>query len=372
MMSKKVLGIIYSNSYDSSLGSLTARRTMGSVPFGGRYRLIDFILSNLVNSGVSKVGVIANSNFRSLMDHVGSGRPWDLSRKMDGLFMLPPFTAQSTERDFNNRIEVLNRIMDFISGSKEEYVLISDANVVCNMDFQELFDFHSEKNADITIVYCNGKIPKLEDRMVLTVDSNDKISEISISPKTDEDVFYSTNIILVNKAILERLIGDAESFGYANFEKDIIQKNVNHLNIYGYCFEGESFTIDSLNTFFAANMSLLSRDCRKDLFNKDRPIFTKVKNEMPVVYGIGSETKNSLISDGCLIEGTVINSVLSRGVRVAKGAVVENSIIMQDAFVGEDVKLNCVIMDKKAVVTPKKSLSGDESYPLYVGKDIII
>lgn len=372
MMPKNVLGIVYSNSYDSSLSALTARRTMGSVPFGGRYRFIDFALSNLVNCGVTKVGVVANSNYHSLMDHVGSGRPWDLSRKTDGLFILPPFNASDTQRDSGNRIEVLNRISDFISDSKQEYVLISDSNFICNIDFSGLFDFYTEKNADIAIVYCKGECPKLENLMVFDVDGNGKITNVSIEPKTAGEVNYSSDIILIRKALLERLIGDAQSYGYSSFEKDIIQKNTEHLKIYGYEFKGKSFTVDSLNSYYNANMALLEKENRNSLFNPDRPVFTKVRNDMPVIYGIGSKTENSLIADGCIIDGTVKNSIIFRGVRVAKGAVVENSILMQDAFVSENSKLNCVIMDKNTVITPNKILSGDKSYPLFVGKQIVI
>ncbi len=370
MMPKNVLGIVYSNSYDSSLGALTARRTMGSVPFGGRYRLIDFPLSNLVNCGVTKVGVIANSNFRSLMDHVGSGRPWDLSRKVDGLTMLPPFTP--TVGDGNNRIDSLSRIMEFISHSKQEYVLLMDSNFICNMDCSKLFDFHSRKNADITIAYCTGTLPKLQNQAVLEVNEDSKVTTIGIDLKTSSDVNYSANVILIRKALLERLIGDAQSYAYTSFEKDILQKNVSTLNIYGYKVEEWNCTIDSMNAYFEANMALLSKECRKELFAGDAPIFTKVRNDMPVIYGITSQCKNSLVADGCQIEGTVKNSIIFRGARVGKGAVVENSILMQDAFVGEDAKLNCVIMDKNAVVTPKKVLSGDKSYPLFVGKEIVI
>lgn len=370
MMPKNVLGIVYSNSYDSCLGALTARRTMGSVPFGGRYRLIDFPLSNLVNCGVTKVGVIANSNFRSLMDHVGSGRPWDLSRKVDGLTMLPPFTPVTG--DVNNRIDLLSRIMDFISHSKQEYVLLMDSNFVCNMDCSGLFDFHSQKNADITVAYCTGSLPQLPNQAVLEVNGESKITNIGIDVKTGGDVNYSANVILIRKALLERLIGDAQSYAYTSFVKDILQKNVSSLNIYGYKIDDWHYTIDSMNTYFAANMELLKKECRTELFKKDTPVFTKVRNDMPVVYGIASQCKNSLVADGCQIDGTVINSIVFRGARVAKGAVVENSILMQDAFVGENVKLNCVIMDKNTVITPKKVLSGDKSYPLFVGKEIVI
>ncbi len=325
MMPKNVLGIIYSNSYDSSLGALTARRTMGSVPFGGRYRLIDFALSNLVNCGVTKVGVIANSNFHSLMDHVGSGRPWDLSRKVDGLYMLPPFTPGATES--GDRIDTLNRIMEFIANSKQEYVLLMDTNVVCNIDLSRLFSFHAGKNADITIAYANGKAPKLEKTMALTLDEDGKVTNVGIDVKTESDINYSTNIILIRKALLERLIGDAESYAYTSFEKDLIQKNVSHLNIYGYKVDEWTRTIDSMESYFDANMALLEKNCRKNLFRADAPVYTKVRNDMPVIYGITSKCENSLVADGCQIDGTVKNSIIFRGVRVAKGAVVENSLI---------------------------------------------
>lgn len=372
MMPKNVLGLVFSNSYDSALGGLTARRTMGSVPFGGRYRFIDFMLSNLVNSGVTKVGLIANSNYHSLMDHVGSGRPWDLSRKTDGLFILPPFDGASTYGENSNRIDVLNRTMDFIAASKQEYVLLSDSNFICNLDFERIFEFHDDKNADITIVYCEGVLPKLENKMVLTLNGESKVTAISVDPKTEEPVNYASNVLLIRKALLERLIGDAESYNFTSFEKDVIQKNVDHLNIYGYKCEDVHFTVDSLVSYYEANMALLNGDIRKSLFNSDRPVLTKVRNDMPVIYGIGSEAKNSLIADGCIIDGTVKNSIIFRGARIAKGAVVENSIIMQDAFVGENAKLNCVIMDKNTVITPNKTLSGDKTYPIFIGKQIVI
>lgn len=372
MMAKDVIGIIFSNSYDACIAPLTARRTMGSVPFGGRYRLIDFTLSNLVNSGVSKVGVITNSNFHSLMDHIGSGRPWDLSRKRDGMFLLPPFTAAPHENGGDNKIEALNRIMDFLAASGAEQVLLSDTNFICNMDFGQLFDFHTEKNADITMVYRSGKLPQLENTMLLQCDDNSRVKGISINQKAGVTADYAVNTILIRKPVLEALIGDAESFGYTGFERDLLQRNTEKLNIYGYRFDGWGSSIDSMETYFAANMALLDVACRGDLFHADRPVFTKVRNDMPVIYGIGSETGNSLIADGCIIEGTVKNSILSRGVRVAKGAVVENSIIMQDAFVGEGAKLDCVIMDKKTVITPLKKLSGDRSYPMFIGKGVVI
>ncbi|MBO7178832.1 MAG: glucose-1-phosphate adenylyltransferase subunit GlgD [Clostridia bacterium] len=372
MMPKNVLGIVYSNSYDSCLKDLTQRRTMGSMLYGGRYRLIDFVLSNFVNSGMTNVGLITNSHFRSLMDHVGNGRPWDLSRKVDGLYLLPPFNPTNAEHDSTNKLAVLGRIKDFVKSCNEKYILLSDTNFICNIDLSEVFDFHSEKDADITIVYKKGTLPSLENMMSLTVDGNNKVTGVAVNPQNTENVNFSTNIILMRKALFESLIADAISAGYTNFEKDIIQKSVDNLNIYGYEFTGWGCEIDSVEKYFEANMALLDKDIRKDLFNKDRPVYTKVRNDMPVRYGIQSKVENSLIADGCIIEGTVKNSVIFRGVNIARGAVVENSIIMQDSFVSENVKLNCVIMDKDSVITPNKNLSGDKSYPFIVGKNIVI
>ena len=372
MMPKNVLGIVYSNSYDSCLKDFTQRRTMGSMLYGARYRLIDFVLSNLVNGGITKVGVITNSHYRSLMDHVGNGRPWDLARKVDGLYLLPPFNPTHAEHDSSNKLEVLGRISGFLKSCSEKYVLLSDTNFICNIDLSEVFDFHSKKDADITIVYKKGTLPKLENVMALTLDGDSKVTGIAVNPQNTENVNFSTNIILIRKALLESLIADALSAGSVNFEKDIIQKNVDHLNIYGYEFTGWGCEIDSVNSYFEANMALLNKDIRKDLFNKDRPIYTKVRNDMPVRYGVNSKVENSLIADGCIIEGTVKNCVIFRGVNIARGAVVENSIIMQDSVISENVKLNCVIMDKDSVIKPNKTLSGDKSYPFIIGKDIVI
>ena len=371
MRANDVLGLIYSNSHDACISELTVRRTMGSVPFGGRYRLIDFVLSGFVNCGMSKVGVITNSNFRSLMDHLGSGRPWDLSRKRDGLFMLPPFNLGEADGN-GDRIGSLNRIMDFISGSSQEYILICDTNTIYNMDFSELFDFHTQRGADITVVTKYGKLPGLKNTMVFDCDENGLVKSVAISPKTDNEVLYSINTILMRKSLLERLIGDAESFSYESFEKSIIQKNLSRFNICCFKLSGFCGTVDSLVSYFNINMELLSLKVKRNLFNEDRPIFTKIRNDMPVIYGLGCKVSDSLISDGCIIEGTVERCVLSRGVRIGKGAVVKNCILMQDTYVGDNCELSYVITDKSVVITPQKALRGVKTYPIYIGKSIII
>ncbi len=371
MIGKNVLGILYSDAYSGCISELTALRTAGSVPFGGRYRFIDFPLSNMVNSGINKVGVITNSNYRSLMDHLGTGKSWDLSRKNSGLFILPPFNFGNGQ--YSGRLEALKNTMDFIQASNEEYVLLCDTNIVCNMDFAKLIEYHMEKDADITICYKDGKYPMLDNLMKFSVGANGEVKDMSVPPKaTEGEGTYGINFIVFKKSLLERLVNQATAGDYDIFEKEVIMKNLDKLNVFGYKIDTFCSVIDSVQTYYDANMALLNPENSNNVFDRENPVYTKVHDDMPAIYGIGSKTKNSVLADGCKIEGEVENSVLFRGVHVAKGAVVKNSVIMQSCYIGEDANLNCVIMDKNGVIRPRKSISGDTAYPIYIGKNITI
>ncbi len=372
MTGNNILGIIYSNKYDECLSEITALRTMGSVPFGGRYRLIDFALSNMVNSGIEKVGVVTKSNYQSLMDHLGTGKPWDLSRKTEGMFILPPFSYAENKGPYTSRLEMLRGIMGFIARSNEEYVLFSDCNAVMNIDVDELMAFHTDKNADISIVCQRGTLPKLEHAMALELDAEARVQQIAVEPHTSQEVVYSLNMILMKRSLLQRLVNEAISLNHESFEHDILQRNTERLRIFGYEINGFARMIDSLVSYFSVSMELLDPKNCGELFNPDRPVYTKVRDDMPAIYGLGSSVKNSLIASGCIIDGEVENSVLFRGVRVEKGAVVKNSILMQGSFVATGSSLNYTITDKSVAVTPNKTLSGAENYPVFVGKGIVI
>lgn len=367
-----VLGIIFSNSYDSALPELTGVRTMGSVPFGGRYRLIDFALSNMVNSGISKVGVITKSNYRSLMDHIGAGKAWDLARKRDGLFLLPPFSAAGTEGFFRNRFEALRGNLDFITRSKEEFVVLCDSHVVCNLDFNDILNAHIENDADITIGYTTGIAPDLEDLTALTMDDTGRITGTSLC-RCGENVSYSLHIYVIRKALLERLINEGISSPVpVDLERDLIRGNVNNLKLFGFACEGFVRSLDSLQTYYDVSMELLNLENRNALFNPKRPIYTKLRDDMPAIYSPGCRVNGSLVAEGCKIEGEVENSILFHRVTIAKGAVIKNSIIMQDTYVGENVNLDCVITDKRVVIKPDKTLSGAPNFPLFIGRGIVI
>ena len=342
---------------------------MGSVPYGCRYRLIDFQLSAMVNSGIGKVGIITKSNYQSLMDHVGHGRAWDLSRKNGGLYLLPPFNIGTTGI-YSNKIEAISSAMNFLRNSEEEYVLMSDCNTIYNVDFRDMFDRHLNTGADITIAYKHTSAPAIRELTKFELADDGRIT--SISRRSDDEANYSLNVIFMRKSLLERLISEAIGLGYRSFTEDVLQKNIKSLKIYGCEFDGYVRTIDGIQSYFEANMDLLNKENRKALFSKEKPVFTKVKDDVPAIYGLDSHASNSLVADGCVIEGTVENSVLFRGVHIGKGAVVKNCVLMQNAYISDDVKLNCVIADKNVVIKPNKNLSGDVKFPVFIGKGIVI
>lgn len=372
--SNNVLGIIFANAYDRVLSDITAPRAMGSVPFGGAFRLIDFVLSNMVNCGMSKIGVITNNNYQSLMDHLGSGRPWDLARKNDGLFILPPFNSEAVDNNKSGRIGALKNIERFLERSNEEYVVLSDCNVVCSIDFEEIGAFHLEKNADITVITKKGTAPELDNLVKITgKDDNGRVTAVKVGG--GEGVFceYAVNMLLMRKALLETLVTETFAGGEKSFERDVIASNINRLAV--YCYDiSDTFcpVIDSMQSYFEANFALLNPENRKKLFRADRPVYTKAYDDMPVVYGLGSDVRNSLIADGCIINGEVENSILFRDCRVEKDAVVKNCILMPGDIVSDGAMINYVIMDKYSAIKPRKSLSGADTYLLYIGKGIVI
>lgn len=373
MANAKIAGIINSNVYDESLSELTAFRTMGSVPFAGRYRLIDFPLSAMVNAGIDTVGIITNNNYKSLMDHVSSGKPWDLARKKNGMFILPPYATAGSDSDFYyRRIGALNAHMSFIDKMDCDYVFITDCNNITSLDIKDFLAYHQSKDADITIAYKHGIIPNLSSTMAFSMDNECRIRMVSISPEVKNEVDYSMNIIIMKKILLQTLIKDAVSRNKVSFEKDIILENIERLKIFGYEIKGFSETIDSLQKYFDVSMKLLDTNNLDELFSTERPIYTKVRDDVPASYKLSADVKNSVIANGCIIEGTVENSILFRGVRIGKDAVVKNSIVFQDSFISQNASVEYTITDKSVVIRPDKHLSGAEDFPIFIGKEIVV
>lgn len=369
------VGIIFSSINEKSVYELTKQRTMASVPFGCRYRLIDFALSNMVNSGINHVGIVTHYNYQSLMDHIGSGKDWDLARRHGGIKILPPYItafANASNYLYSTRLEALISIRDFISDCKEDVVVLSDCDTVCNLDLQAMVDKHIETGADMTIAVKSSYVSQDTTKSVTVVrsDDNGRVTEVGDYAglmSGFEDIYV--RIMVLGRKYLEELISDAIAHGYTSITKDILVRNCKKHDIRTYKVDGYFSTIRSLGDYYRCSMELLDPEIRKSLFgNRTRPVFTKVRNSAPTSYINGAIVRNSLIADGCVIQGTVENSILFRGVKVGKNTHIKNSIVMQDTITGENVYLNCVITDKNVVIRDGRVLSGHETRPFFIDK----
>jgi len=369
MRTNYVMGIIFPNVHDDLLPEMTANRSMGSIPFYGRYRLIDFSLSNLVNAGISKVGVIAKSNYQSLMDHLSSGKPWDLDRKKGGLYILPPY-GRSETKVYTGHIDALQGAMSFIKDSTEQYVVMCGANVVSNFDMEAMIDSHIKTGADVTIAYKRGKLPKNHrDIMSFQFDENSRVTEILLSNKIEKDCDFSLDVTIIERNMLIHLIEEASDRNQTNLARDIFQPNVNNLKIFGWEVDDFAAVMDSTESYVNVTEELLNNPiARKQLFTSERPVFTKTRDDMPTKYGLACDVTDSIVADGCIIDGTVKSSVLFRGVHVAEGAVIENCILMQDCLIGKNVHIKHVTTDKNVIINEGTSMSGAPSYPVFIKK----
>ena len=364
----KAIGLIFASMHDNSVIDLTKKRTMGSIPFGGRYRLIDFPLSNMVNSNINEVGVITKSNYGSLLDHIGSGREWDLSRKSGGLHLLPPF-SQVDNGMYRGRLEALNGVWEFLEHSHGEYVVMSDCDIVTTIDYGDVLEKHIESGADITVV--TGKTffdGSKAHAMIVGCDDSGRVNDIMINPKMSGECNVCLNMFVMSNAFLKQIVTESASRGYYSMSRDILQADKDKYKIMAYEHKGYFSKIDNMVSYYDANMALLDSDNRNALFTKAAPIYTKIRDNGSVRYGIEAKVKNSLLADGCIIEGTVENCVICRGVRIGKDAVVKNSIIMQDTRIADKCNIDYVITDKNVEIGESKTLTGSSSYPLYIGK----
>ncbi|NMB45948.1 MAG: glucose-1-phosphate adenylyltransferase subunit GlgD [Firmicutes bacterium] len=367
---QNVMGLINLVEPTGDMKELTAHRALGAVPIAGRYRLIDFILSNLVNAGIRNVGLIVKDQYRSLMDHLGTGNEWDLDRQRDGLFILPP--DQSMESRTYGDMELLYRHLDYLEKSRQDTVIAGSTAQICNINLSAVLEAHRTQGADITLIY-KPNWDQFNDRCtLLDVGPDRRITGIEVNPIRPRSQNLSLNICVLSKALLMEMLDQGIARAETDWMKDALMKNLHHLKVYGYPFTGYVGKVTSLRSYYKTSMALLEPLIWRELFPKERPVYTKVKNEPPTRYQESARVSNSLVANGCIIEGTVENSVLFRGVKISKGSVIRDSIIMQKSVIGEDCVLQNVILDKEVVVTDAKNLVGDPDYPMVLGKKTVI
>jgi glucose-1-phosphate adenylyltransferase len=374
-----VLGINFAYNDRENLRELTQMRTLASLPIAGKYRIIDFVLSGFVNAGIHDISIITKNNYHSLIDHIGAGDDWDLNRKIGGVRILTPLSKPGMHGDvglYKGTVEALARNLHSIKRAVAEYVIMTGSSVVCHsIDYQDLLNTHIRSGADMTAVYANslngGKRIPLglpvfhfddNERLVGFHENQDDIAE--------QDVTWGVGIFVLKKSLLEALVSDCIARGGYSFYSDILEPLSGNLYIKGYHYEKQLFEISNIIGYMYANMNFLKKSYREVVFEK--PIYTKVKDSVPALYCKGCSVKNSIVSDGCKIEGIVENSIISRGVKINRGAVVRNSIIMQSTEIMSDVELQHAIIDKDVIVRENQKLIGHEKYPVVVEKRSIV
>lgn len=375
---KNTLGIIIGFDSNNDLRELSEHRPVASVPFGGRYRVIDFMMSNLVNSGCYQVAVLMRDKYQSLLDHLGSGKDWDLSRKRGGMFLLPPnaFAPKSSPlvtENYRTSLEALGSISDMLNKNKSEHVLICSADIVANIPLDEVMKEHKKSEADVTIVCTKNPEGGAFD-MFLDLSPRHEVEDIRNGDNMGGKCKYkSMGIYIMKRKYLQSLLSDCVTHNLCSFERDAMQHVFKRGDkVHGYVFDKYSAKIENVKGYFSASMDMLDKDIRDQVFLKNRPIRTKIYDEAPTYYGEDAEVSDSLIADGSRIEGTVKNSIIFRGCTIAKDAVVKDSIVLPNSSIGEGVELSYVVTDKGVTVRENRKMVGGATYPVAIAKNATV
>ena len=362
-----VMGIIFAN--DATMGDLTSKRTMASLPFGGRYRQIDFHLSNMACAGIRHIGIISRHNYQSLMNHVGDAEEWGLELGEGGLEFLTPYSMSTTDR-YRGKLENLYFAMDFLEyGSDDEYVVMADSAILSNMDLRKVIEAHIKSGKDITVVTKAGIADGTKQLdLAVKVDGKGGIVDMAVDYAAPADYLASMDTFVLSKSFLKHQIKECVARNRYHMDRDLVmglwQKGFATINVYQ--FDGIALFNESVEEYFRNSLALIDKDVRHDIFGRNHPVFTKVRDRVPSYYGENCEIENCIVADGCMLDGEAEDSVLFRQVTICEGAEVENCVIMNDTVVGENCQLEYVILDKNVTVRPGSKLIGTPQTPIII------
>ncbi len=370
----KALGIIFANIYDSSLGELTNKRTIASLPYGGRYRQIDFILSSMSNSGIRHIGIITKYNYQSLMHHIGSGQEWNMEMAEGSLEYLTPF-AMSHDGTYRGKLDALNCAIDFLEETKEEYVILSDSSVVCNIDLKKVLEQHIASGKEVTVVATDGVANSTKQLdLAIRLDESGEVVDLAVDYCAGPEYLASMGIFVMKRELLVKVVKESVARSLYRLERDFMLRQfaAKNLTVGVYLFDGVALFNESTLEYYKNNLALLNPEVRHGLFNGGGTIYTKVRDRVPTVYGENSEIDDCIVADGCELEGCAEHSLFFRQVKLGAGAKVSNSLIMNDCVVGENAELDCVILDKDVVVHPGARLVGTPENPMIIKRGEVV
>jgi len=375
-MIREAFGIIYAGEEIPNLRELIDQRAIAALPIGGKYRAIDFPLSNMVNSDIRSVGVLVSRNYNSLMDHLGSGKAWDLSRKSDGLFILTPFSMRANPGIYRGKVEALKSSMDFLRRTRHEYGVLAGATSIYNFNYDEMMRFHIDSGADITALYHNVPpshiVEEQYHEVFFDLSPEGRIRSLEVNPMQTSLTARSLKSYIIRKDILIFLVDDCCSKGEYKFSENLLRNNLGRMKIMGFEHKGYVGMLRSVPAYFDVNMDLLDEKVRDELFQVKNRIYTKTKDSVPAKYTLTADVKQSLVANECVIEGSVENSVLFRNVHVARGAKIRNSIVLPGTDIGEGADIEHIILDKNVSVRRGSRLAGSRSYPVVIRKGAMV
>ncbi|MBQ8933280.1 MAG: glucose-1-phosphate adenylyltransferase subunit GlgD [Lachnospiraceae bacterium] len=362
-------GIIFAYQKRANLQELVSLRASASVPFGGRYRAIDFGISNLVNAGASDVGVIVHERYQSLLDHIGTGKDFDLSKKRGGMRILPPFAAEGSLGSdiYRGKMEALGSVRSYIADSRADHMVLMDGDLVTNLPLRDIYEKHLESGADITVV-CGDDSFYVDRGTYYSTDENGRVTDILFNVHTPKGR-RGLEVFVISKKLLLDLIDDCVSHDKYSLRKDVLQARKDELVIKTYVWNGFAAQVRSVKEYFDRSMQLLLPSIQKDLFCAERPIRAKSADKSSAFISPGGSVHNSIIADGCSIYGTVENSILFPGVTVEKGSIIRNCVLFKETFVGQRSEVAFVIADKRVQFAPGSTIIGSVSYPIVIAKE---
>jgi len=370
-----MIGLCLSDPHPDHAGDGNSTRTLSAAHYAGRYRIVDFMLSNMVNSKIFTIGMILNSHYQSLIRHIGMGKEWDLARKTGGVTFFPPYLADE-RRSVNSELDgPLHRAAEFLSESQPEYIVLADSSIIYNMDYRKAVEAHKKSSADITAIYTKKRITpgERENTVAFSIADDGRINKIGLAPPNADIINVSLGAYIMHKRHFISLTAGEKNCGMLRFSRVLLSAALERLNVVPYEFKGYSAHICSVETFFHYNLDILDIDNRNSLFDfEGRQIFTNRRDSLPTRYGKKADIKNSLIADGCRIDGTVIGSTICRNVKIGKGAVIKNCVLQDGTVVENNALLDCIITDTSVVISENRSMMGYRTYPVYIERGRVI
>lgn len=371
---KNCLGLINLSESGDAFGALCQGRPVAMLPFGGRYRVIDFTLSNMVNSGITGIGVFTGNKVRSVMDHLGSGGPWDLDRKINGLFLFTPTSDYTTITQKVGDLDLFYQNRHFVEYAKQDTILMTKSYMIGNIDFSEAYADFIASDADISIVY--KRVEDTHNRFIgndkLTLDAEGRFVSIGTNLGMEPEFNLSLEMYFVKKSVYLDFLYRAVERGEANYMRQAMFSTLKDYKVRAFAYDGYIACMNTVRNYFEANMQTLNAEISEELFFKHGHIFTKVKDEPSTYYKRNAKMRNVFVANGCQIDGFVENSIIFRGVKIGTDSVVRNSIVMQKTHIEDNAHLNYVILDKRSGVRRGVTLVGDPSSPYVGGKKSVI